>query len=1139
MTAAMGEPRPSGTCARCGATLRETSRFCPSCGARVEQQGPPRCPACGTVHTASAKFCRSCGASLPGAVAVAPRPAAAKRSISRRPVRAPWLAVGAVAAVAVLAVVGIWAMTRGDGGGETETPASGTQSTVTVLDENVPPVDELGRPVRPPVRLDHPDGATAEVPGGPVVYGTEVDFERFSLPDDSSLWDRGGIAWRFVSNAGLVADGDIVVELPATGSPGETVIALASTGAWVPLQPVATSGSDGKPALRVSVREIPAPWIVAVAKPVKGVSLPPEATGAVHAETLYWTDRASWESEVRAWLPQAELVSTGVAAENEDRAILAAAAAERSWWDVWLDLERAQYMLGATRLWSSATAAATGLTFSDMLPGIESGVSGFQLYVSGIDRLAIVRDDWAMNRDRYIADAGGDLSELIVPDGQTIEQSLESTLYAYAPWGVRFTRWMLRTGTLEGLDLRVLRPYGQLYYADVIIKDTKENANGVLQADLDSAMAPFVKESATVQRFLRLYSTWAIENTSWLDVFRDWKGKADFVLRYWGVISSTAGWLVGAITPAGLVATVGLALADEAIDYLGAEYQAAEDGQAWASFEVLGDEVAFSSALPIALAWAESKSQTLHAFVANTDELTFSPAPKDVISNLIDVGLTVASLNSDWYMLKDIRAITKDVEGYCPRSDCGYLTARNVPPIQIVATIRGELAGQPEGAYPVRAHRLLAWNVNYASFYQTIDVPEPSWFYPDYHEILLAGGADPMHLASSYRVPYPFPSRGRIDGGVADLDVALYKPELGEKRLSIALRTEPHMQILRIGIPRTILTQVAADYGLGDNPPFADYQFVLRLETPEGLRNQFILTNEAARKASDDPDVVYVAVQLARKDFEVPADMEEAILLWNRGERQAMDGGVLRTNLAVKLKAHSDTEPRMSFAADFTEGDVRLAPLDALTGDSPRVHFLAVTGEASDFTPARGSWVLTGTQVIKEEEQTRPGETFTLGGSAGSLSSECSFAGDSFNLPGSASSSLTWGGVPATAGEDVDVTIDMEANATHTGYGCYPYAYGSAEVSYLSSAGVEPIDPFGYGGGPSVEPEWSSETEHEAVTIQFPDFEDVWGIEKPDLEFIQLAAARAKERPKIVFDVGLHSFGTITVRYTYQWTVEK
>lgn len=50
------------TCAGCGATVAESSKFCGECGQAVVKAGPKTCGKCGTVS--SAKFCPECGTKM-------------------------------------------------------------------------------------------------------------------------------------------------------------------------------------------------------------------------------------------------------------------------------------------------------------------------------------------------------------------------------------------------------------------------------------------------------------------------------------------------------------------------------------------------------------------------------------------------------------------------------------------------------------------------------------------------------------------------------------------------------------------------------------------------------------------------------------------------------------------------------------------------------------------------------------------------------------------------------------------------------------------------------------------------------------------------------------------------------------------
>ena len=63
-------------CENCGTAINDTVRFCPGCGAKVEQKPDSSvCPACGAPVKTGAKFCENCGATLGGAVLSSESPA--------------------------------------------------------------------------------------------------------------------------------------------------------------------------------------------------------------------------------------------------------------------------------------------------------------------------------------------------------------------------------------------------------------------------------------------------------------------------------------------------------------------------------------------------------------------------------------------------------------------------------------------------------------------------------------------------------------------------------------------------------------------------------------------------------------------------------------------------------------------------------------------------------------------------------------------------------------------------------------------------------------------------------------------------------------------------------------------------------
>ncbi len=76
-------------CNQCGADLMEGAKFCPSCGAKVEEQQQPKvptCPQCGQEINPSAAFCPTCGFNLrQGGQAPAPQPAPQPAPVQQQP----------------------------------------------------------------------------------------------------------------------------------------------------------------------------------------------------------------------------------------------------------------------------------------------------------------------------------------------------------------------------------------------------------------------------------------------------------------------------------------------------------------------------------------------------------------------------------------------------------------------------------------------------------------------------------------------------------------------------------------------------------------------------------------------------------------------------------------------------------------------------------------------------------------------------------------------------------------------------------------------------------------------------------------------------------------------------------------------
>ncbi|MBK8561654.1 MAG: zinc ribbon domain-containing protein [Dehalococcoidia bacterium] len=236
-------------CGSCGAFLGSDAKFCRACGQAVV------CASCGAQIGAGAKFCKACGQAL-GQGVIGVRAATPQVAVSapaqnapprrKRPLGRRALGVAGTAVVATLGI-GLAAMIVLRGGGEKAAddgkPGNVQESSIIVLDEA--PGEGA---TRPHLRLEHPAGAVADVPGGPVVFGAGVDLKRIQVADASPAWDRGGIAWRFESVAGITIKDAVKVDLPAAGAAGETVVAQSQFGAWIEIPSEAVSCRTVSPA---------------------------------------------------------------------------------------------------------------------------------------------------------------------------------------------------------------------------------------------------------------------------------------------------------------------------------------------------------------------------------------------------------------------------------------------------------------------------------------------------------------------------------------------------------------------------------------------------------------------------------------------------------------------------------------------------------------------------------------------------------------------------------------------------------------------------------------------------------------------------------------------------------------------------
>lgn len=872
-----GAPSPATRqCPWCRAEAPIGVLFCRLCGGAIPAGF--ECPACRAIVPANARFCRACGGLVP-----------VHRARRALPVPAIAVAAGVLAAVVVLGLGAFLFLRRGS-----ETPAApaGTarESTVVVLEPAPSARGENGFPVRPHIRLDHPGGASADVPGAEVLYGEYVDLKKVEVTSLGRAWQGDGIGWRFISAAGGPPESPITVSIPAgSAGPDARVVALGASGDWIPV-PAQRSGA----AFQVSVASVPAPWTLAVATPVPGLADAP-VSAASAAEELYWSDREAWRQQETAWLATQDL-----SVDRIDPSLLAASrpanAPVRGWADVQKDLDTAVRILAGARANQDAGAFARPPA---------SPATVLNEYRAGVSRLAKLRTEWVNHRYTWAANEGheNDLSFMLYNSDLTIEQEMESALALYAPWGVELIDYLLQSGSITSLDLRILDPYGEIYFTDVPIAKGKLSVVDNAIKGVAGAAGKRVED-----RYLRLYSTRAIETTSWLDFFKDWKTEG--FLRYLPVALYLAGITTGG--PFLIALTAG----DQLLAWWQNSYETASDPYVYARLEKAG------TGLEAAGLFVDA---TLDHFSSpEISKLGIRDASKwgGPAMFVFSAAITYEVATTDWYLLKDIRALTQGSQGYCPAGSCNLWYAQNVPPIQVFASVRVPVGAASD--YPAERVRLMGWSNTIGTGYGGP---------PNLHKLF----TDPVGLRELSSVSYAAAVADRPS--LEELD---WRPYAEDKWPDKTFSNEPEAQAIRVGIPRTFLQGVKAGTS---SAPLADYGLTLRLEAADGSRNIFELKEEAAPLPTDKKDFAYATVILRRSDVGEISGLPDGY----EGPQQTIAGEHLKVKFAGRISATTQAESEwLTFDIEFTPKS-RLAQLDPDDKESPRVHYFDAELSATVF----------------------------------------------------------------------------------------------------------------------------------------------------------------------------------------------
>lgn len=594
-------------------------------------------------------------------------------------------------ALAVAAVFAGWFFfLRGDGADKrgNGTGDEAQESDVTVVSPIEPGATDraTGLPLRPGIRLQHPDGATAEIPGGLALYGEAIDIRRVELPDDP-WWDHGGAGWELVSFTGVPISG-ATMDIPAVGA--GTVIAIGASGLWFELPAESIALEDGSAGFRLRIDGAPSPWTLAVATP-KAVApeIPPAMRQAMDRERLFWTDRQAWERETAAKL-QGGLASRPI----DPRSLVSLHAAQ----DQNAEYERIRLAVVETyELFASARAGvASDVTVAGGLspiPGV--ALSAHDIWGEAVGRLATVRDEWLTFRASL-----GDVNAL--PPGQAVavgfmDQWIETAMHLYTPWGLDLVVALLEGGNLRGFDLRVLKPYGELKWTDVqLAGGDVPGIDFAIQQALASPGEARIAGVPGIERTLRLYSVRALERLAVIDWLKE---NVDWIVRWLPVALAAIGLIPGAVGLSLFFASV-----DQVVNWAQDWYAA--DPRAFLAFETLsaGGVSGTSFVMDMyeeSVLMAQEGRPMLPAHGLTIAQFAYS------------VGMFAAVRGTDWYLFKSIRAVNEGTRGYCHTGRCSSISGM-VPPVMIHARVSGNLE-QEAGVYPSIVDRLMAFKLEVGS----------------------------------------------------------------------------------------------------------------------------------------------------------------------------------------------------------------------------------------------------------------------------------------------------------------------------------------------------------------------------------------------------------------------------------------
>ena len=462
---------------------------------------------------------------------------------------------------------------------------------------------------REPQTVEHIDGARVEAPSVRVLYSAETSLTEIPRPEGLANAQLAGPVLRFDSFAGVIPDKKTTIDVPI-GDEGEWAVLVASDlGLWVPLpsEPIKLAG--GKRALRVMIDRQPTPYIFTAARTEKV-----DAGGAtptfdlLRLEQLRWTDKQAFHKELAQAISAMRGPAPAPAPARKARRALRVYAAGAIRFDAGAALafnrprraplrrEDGQASHQLARAGSASPAPAPtalpqgdpwALLSASLLdlwsagrqmpsgPGGGNMAMGRALYFRALRRLRVIPLSVRKENTRIYRIDTLDYWPKGLPVSIDLVDVLNTTLGSYAPWGLEWTVWMAGHGMLDELDLRVLRPYGELLWSDTSIvprgKGDTFRVAGPWVAAMTAQVRDLDPEKTYRHAWVRLCSPRVLDKT-WQDYLRDTARIGELGLRwggaFYGLVTLATGGTGGLLN----LVPLGFALVDTGLEEL-------DDGQ--------------------------------------------------------------------------------------------------------------------------------------------------------------------------------------------------------------------------------------------------------------------------------------------------------------------------------------------------------------------------------------------------------------------------------------------------------------------------------------------------------------------------------------------------------------------------------